>query len=94
VKEVLSNMDQLALDFLVGRLILIAFLAVIYAIGLSSSGIDNAILISILAAVLLLTNTYWGCILELPSPISLRSSSKAISYNLMWWAEKCLSIPL
>jgi predicted PurR-regulated permease PerM len=51
-KEVLGNSIQLALDFLVGRMILIAFLAVIYGVGLSISGIDNAILISILAAIL------------------------------------------
>lgn len=51
-KDVLSDTVKLALDFLVGRIILIAFLAVIYGIGLSISGIDNAILISILAAIL------------------------------------------
>lgn len=52
VKEVLTNVVQLALDFLVGRLLLILFLGVIYSIGLSLSGIENAILISILAALL------------------------------------------
>ncbi|MEP1087350.1 MAG: AI-2E family transporter [Algoriphagus sp.] len=51
-KKVFGYTIQLALDFLVGRMILIAFLTVIYGIGLSISGIDNAILISILAAVL------------------------------------------
>lgn len=52
VKDVLSDTIDLTLDFLVGRLILIAFLVVIYGVGLSISGIDNAILISILAAIL------------------------------------------
>jgi len=51
-KDVLADTIKLALDFLIGRMILIAFLVVIYGIGLSISGIDNAILISILAAVL------------------------------------------
>lgn len=51
-KKVLGDTIHLAQDFLVGRLILIGFLAVIYGVGLSISGIDNAILISILAAIL------------------------------------------
>jgi predicted PurR-regulated permease PerM len=51
-KDVLADTIKLALDFLIGRMILIAFLVVIYGIGLSISGIDNAILISILAAIL------------------------------------------
>ncbi len=51
-KDVLADSIKLALDFLIGRMILIAFLAVIYSIGLSISGIENAILISILAAIL------------------------------------------
>lgn len=74
VKEVLSNMVQLALDFLVGRLILIAFLAVIYAIGLSSSGIHNAILISILAAFLSLI-PYVGNIIGLVLAMSMAAFS-------------------
>lgn len=51
-KNVLGDIIQLALDFLVGRIILIAFLAAIYTTGLSISGIENALLISIIAAVL------------------------------------------
>ncbi|MHA7128520.1 AI-2E family transporter [Algoriphagus namhaensis] len=54
VREVLSNLVTLAKDFLVGRLLLILFLGIIYSIGLSISGVDNAVLISILAALLTL----------------------------------------
>lgn len=54
VKEVLSNTVNLAQSFLGGRLLLVLFLGIIYSIGLSISGIDNAILVSILAAILTL----------------------------------------
>lgn len=51
-EEVMNHSIDLALNFIVGRLTLIAFLAIIYSIGLSISGIENAILISLIAAVL------------------------------------------
>lgn len=51
-EDVMNNSIELSLNFIVGRLILIAFLAVIYSIGLSVSGIENAILISVIAAIL------------------------------------------
>ncbi|WP_339865407.1 AI-2E family transporter [uncultured Algoriphagus sp.] len=51
-EEVMNHSIELALNFIVGRVILIAFLAVIYSIGLSLSGIENAILISVIAAIL------------------------------------------
>lgn len=53
---------------------LIAFLAVIYAIGLSSLGIDNAILISILFAFLSLI-PYVGNIIGLVLAISMAAFS-------------------
>lgn len=51
-EEVMSHTVELGLNFIVGRFILIVFLAIIYSIGLSISGIENAILISVIAAVL------------------------------------------
>ena len=51
-EEVMRHTVELGLNFIVGRFILIAFLAIIYTIGLSISGIENAILISVIAAVL------------------------------------------
>ncbi|WP_425635739.1 AI-2E family transporter [Algoriphagus yeomjeoni] len=51
-KKVMGNSIELALDFVVGRFILIVFLAIIYSIGLSISGIENALLISVIAALL------------------------------------------
>ncbi len=73
-KKVLGNMIQLSLGFLVGRMILIAFLAVIYGIGLSISGIENAILISILAAVLSLI-PYIGNVIGLFLAMSMAAVS-------------------
>ncbi len=52
VKRVFQNAIQLSLNFLNGRLLLILFLAVIYSIGIAASGVENAILISVIAAVL------------------------------------------
>lgn len=73
-KEVLGNTIQLALDFLVGKMILIAFLAVIYGVGLSISGIDNAILISILAAILSLI-PYVGNVIGVILAMSMAAAS-------------------
>lgn len=52
VKKVIENSAKVTRKYLVGKLILIGFLAVLYAIGLGISGVNNFILISILAAVL------------------------------------------
>lgn len=52
VKEVIENSANVTQKYLVGKLILIGLLAVLYAIGLGISGVNNFILISILAAVL------------------------------------------
>ncbi|WPR73667.1 AI-2E family transporter [Algoriphagus sp. NG3] len=51
-EEVMRHSIHMALNFVVGRFTLIAFLAIIYSIGLSLSGIENAILISLIAATL------------------------------------------
>lgn len=52
VKEVIQSSANVTQKYLVGKLILIGFLAVLYAIGLGISGVNNFILISLLAAVL------------------------------------------
>lgn len=51
VEKVLDESSDLALNFLGGRLLLILFLAVIYSIGLTIAGVENAILISLMAAI-------------------------------------------
>lgn len=50
--EILKNSVRLSQSYLVGRLLLIFFLIILYAIGLSISGVKHAILISIIAALL------------------------------------------
>ena len=51
-EEVIADAAQVAQNYLFGRMLLILFLAGLYAIGLSISGVQNAILVSLLAAVL------------------------------------------
>ena len=51
-KEIISKSTSIAQNYLFGRLILIMFLTVIYAAGLSISGVKHAIIISLLAALL------------------------------------------
>lgn len=51
-QSVLGESTQISQNYLFGRLILITFLAALYSVGLAVSGVKNAILISILAAVL------------------------------------------
>lgn len=51
-QEVIGESTKISQNYLFGRLILIIFLAILYAVGLSISGVKNAILISILAATL------------------------------------------
>lgn len=50
--HVITDSMGIAQNYLFGRLILIFFLAILYSIGLSVSGVQTAILISVLAAVL------------------------------------------
>ena len=51
-KQVIANSTQVSQNYLFGRMLLILFLAILYAIGLTVSGVQNAILIALLAAVL------------------------------------------
>lgn len=50
--KILYKSTEVSQNYLSGRLILIIFLAILYTIGLSISGVRNAMLISLLAAVL------------------------------------------
>ncbi|MCH7410604.1 AI-2E family transporter [Belliella sp. DSM 111904] len=59
---ILNQAVSLALNFLAGRIILLIFLAVIYAIGLQIAGVDNVFLISLIAALLSLI-PYLGVVL-------------------------------
>ncbi|MBZ9650920.1 AI-2E family transporter [Psychroflexus montanilacus] len=54
VGKVIHKVGQVAQQYLVGKLMLITFLGVLYSIGLGISGIQNFILISIIAALLTL----------------------------------------
>lgn len=51
-KEIIDRTSSIAQDYLVGKLLLILFLAILYSVGLGVSGVDNFILISIIAAFL------------------------------------------
>lgn len=51
---IINESSKISQHYLFGRLILIVILAVLYSIGLSASGIQHAVLISILAAVITL----------------------------------------
>lgn len=51
-QKIISESAEISQNYLFGRLILIIFLAIIYSIGLSISGVKHAILISVLAALL------------------------------------------
>ena len=52
VKNTIKQSAKVAPEYLWGRLILIGILAVLYAIGLGISGVNNFIMISIIAALL------------------------------------------
>lgn len=54
VKEVIQKSANVVQQYLVGKLILMALLAVVYSIGLGLSGVSNFILVSLIAAVLTL----------------------------------------
>ncbi|PVW16262.1 AI-2E family transporter [Marixanthomonas spongiae] len=51
VHDIVVKSAQVVPKYLLGRLMLIGFLSVLYAVGLGISGVDNFILISVLAAV-------------------------------------------
>lgn len=51
VKRVVYKSAVITQDYLVGKLILMALLAVVYSIGLGISGVNNFILVSIIAAL-------------------------------------------
>lgn len=51
VKKAIHESAKVVQQYLLGKLILIGFLAILYSIGLGLSGVNNFILISILAAV-------------------------------------------
>lgn len=52
VQKVISRSAQVAQQYLIGKLFLIALLAVLYTLGLGLSGVDNFILVSVIAAAL------------------------------------------
>lgn len=52
VKEIIQKSATVTQQYLVGKLILMALLAVLYSIGLGISGVDNFILVSIIASLL------------------------------------------
>lgn len=52
VKKVIHETARVTQKYLVGKLFLIGLLAVLYAIGLGISGVDNFIFISLIAATL------------------------------------------
>lgn len=64
VSEVVHKSAKVSQQYLVGKLILMGFLAVIYSVGLGISGVNNFILISVIAALLTLI-PYIGNILGL-----------------------------
>jgi predicted PurR-regulated permease PerM len=51
-KKVLKQSVKLSGQYLIGRLILIFFLSIIYSVGLTSFGIQNAIFIGVFSAIL------------------------------------------
>lgn len=69
-QKIVSESTEISQNYLFGRLILIIFLAVIYSVGLSLSGVKHAILISVLAAVLSLI-PYIGNIIGFVLAISM-----------------------
>lgn len=54
IDETIQRSARIAPQYLIGKLILMAGLAVLYGIGLGVSGVDNFVLISLVAAVLTL----------------------------------------
>ncbi len=54
IEEILNKSAAVVQDYLLGRLILMAILAVLYSIGLGLSGVENYILVAIIASILTL----------------------------------------
>ena len=54
VKTIISKSVKVAPQYLLGKAILMGLLAILYSIGLGISGVDNFILVSVIAAVLTL----------------------------------------
>lgn len=54
VNEIINKSATVAQQYLVGKLLLMALLAVLYSIGLGISGVTNFILVSVIAAILTL----------------------------------------
>ncbi len=54
VKQTINSSARVAPRYLIGKLILMAILAVVYSIGLGLSGVKNFIIVSLIAAVLTL----------------------------------------
>lgn len=52
VEKVISRSAEVAQQYLIGKLFLIALLAILYSVGLGLSGVDNFILVSVIAATL------------------------------------------
>lgn len=69
-KKIIQDSSKVSQNYLVGKLFLILFLGVLYAIGLSISGVQHAILISLLAAVFSLI-PYLGNIIGFVLAISM-----------------------
>lgn len=70
VRVILQKSISVAPQYMIGKLILMGILAVLYAIGLGISGIDNFILISLLASLLTLI-PYIGNIIGILIAIAL-----------------------
>jgi predicted PurR-regulated permease PerM len=62
IENVISQSANVTQQYLLGKLILIVFLSIFYAVGLGISGVNNFILVSILAAIFSLV-PYLGNIL-------------------------------
>ena len=54
VKTIITKSAKVAPQYLIGKLILMGLLAILYSIGLGISGVNNFILVSVIAAVLTL----------------------------------------
>ena len=54
VKKIMNKSIKVAPQYLIGKLMLMGLLAILYSIGLGISGVNNFILVSVIAAVLTL----------------------------------------
>lgn len=54
VETIISKSAKVAPQYLIGKLMLMALLAVLYSVGLGISGVNNFILVSVIAALLTL----------------------------------------